>query len=135
MTNPEVVSAPAVSAALVVAFAIQQIIEILDSISSVVFDTDKQPELVGKKKLLLKLCSLGLGIFAAAAMNIDVLAGVTAIASQWHLPISAVALAGGTEGVNSVLKYLGYAKENKKNDAASKLDPAKSEQLKTIGRK
>ena len=67
--------------------------------------------------------------------NIDVLAGVTAIASQWHLPISAVALAGGTEGVNSVLKYLGYAKENKKNDAASKLDPAKSEQLKAIGRK
>ena len=60
---------------------------------------------------------------------------MTGIPAGAHWFISSVALAGGTEGVNSVLKYLGYAKENKKNEAAANLDPAKKQELQAIGRK
>jgi hypothetical protein len=133
--NTDAVSGIAVSAALVVAFAIQQTVEIFDSISAVFLDTDKNPEQAGKKKAILKLCSLALGILAVAVLKVDVLSVVTAVPSEWHGVITAIALAGGTEGVNSVVKYLGYAKESKKNDAAAKLDPSKKDELKAIGRK
>jgi len=133
--STNVVNGVAASAALVVAFAIQQTIEVIDSMVVALFDTDKDPAKASIKKMILKLCSVALGIFAATVMKIDVLKDVTSIAAEWHPWISAIALAGGTEGVNSVLKYIGYAKENKKNEAASKLDPNKKDELKTIGRK
>src|SRR5689334_18721055 len=121
------VSGIAASAALVVAFTIQQTVEIVDTWASAVLDTDKDPEKARWKKAVLKLISLALGIYAATAMGVDVLAGVTSIGQQWHPAITSIALAGGTEGVNSLLKYAGYAKENKKNQAASTLDPAKKD--------
>jgi len=135
LQSPGAISGTAMSSALVVAFVIQQIIEIVDSFASAFFDADKDPEKAGKKKAVLKLCSLACGTFAAKVLKLDVLSGVTLVPFEWHWFISAFAFAGGTEGVNSVVKYLGYAKEDKKNDAAGKLDPARKDQLKSIGRK
>jgi hypothetical protein len=129
-----VVSGIAISAALVVAFAIQQSVDIIDSIAAVLLDTDKNPGRAGIKKLVLKLVSLVLGVLSARILKVDVLNGVAAIPDQWHWLITSIALAGGTEGVNSVVKYLGYAKENKKIDAAAKLDPSKEAELRAIGR-
>jgi hypothetical protein len=72
---------------------------------------------------------------AVLVMKVDVLQGATSIGAQWHPWISAIPLAGGTERVSPVLKYMGYAKENKKNDAASKIDPGNPGPLKAIGRR
>jgi hypothetical protein len=127
-----------ISAAMVVAFGIQQVVETFDSIASAFNFVGTTPTAISHKKAVLKLLSLVLSWFAAQALGIDVLQGTGVPDEGWlHSLITIVALAGGTEGVNSVLKYAGYAKENKKNEAASKLDPAvpMSQNLRVIGSK
>jgi hypothetical protein len=123
----------ATAVAMVVAFAIQQLNETVDAVASAFWDLDKDPKAPSRRKAILKVVSIILGAIAAAG-GIDVLADPE-VAKGFHGLITAVALAGGTEGVNSVLKYMGYSKEAKKNDAAAKLNPPSDQMLQTIGRK
>jgi hypothetical protein len=128
-------SLPTASIALAVAFAIQQVVETVDVLVTAVLGNDTDLKAAGPKKALLKLLALALGIFGATIIGVDLLSGTTGIEARWHPWITAIALAGGTEGVNSVLKYLGYAKENKKGQAAATLEQANQESLRAISRK
>ncbi|MCI0608453.1 MAG: hypothetical protein L0Z71_05255 [Anaerolineae bacterium] len=85
-------------------FALQQLLEILDP-------------LVGKikvdKKLLLGVVSLVLGLALSFGAGLSVLQplGVT-IASFWDTIITGLIISAGTEGINSIMKFLGYTKDN-----------------------
>jgi hypothetical protein len=104
------------------AFAVQQLLEILTSI----LDVDSNPSFQKYKKPILGVVSLAVGfILAGTVGRLRVLAALGAnSAPEWiDIPITALVLSAGTEGVNSILKFLKYAKEDKKNAAASK-DPS-----------
>jgi hypothetical protein len=109
-------------------FAVQQLLEILTSFF------DAWQFLQKYKKLILGLISLVIGV--ALAFGVDALrvlqplftdAAGKATASVPplldHL-VTALVISAGTEGVNSILKFLKYSKEDKKTDAAGKLEPA-----------
>lgn len=101
-------------------FAIQQFLEILDPIVV---------RLIGErdKKLILGIVSLIAGLLIAFGTGLRVLAPLC-IYSEFQegyyfdlldALITAFIISAGTEGINSVMKFLGYAKESKKGDAAA----------------
>jgi len=113
-----------ISFAMTVAFGIQQGIDTIDSIITGFGFIKADPSSVSRKKAILKVISIIAGGAAASFMHIDLLKGLGGVPEWFHIFVTTLGLAGGTEGVNSVLKYITYAKENKKNDAAAKLPPA-----------
>ena len=111
-------------------FAVQQLLEILTSI----FNLDTRPAFQNWKKAILGLISLGIGL--VLAFNVDALrvlqplfldasgkATATINPNLDHV-VTALVISAGTEGVNSILKFMKYAKEGKKNDAAQTVAPA-----------
>lgn len=92
---------------------IQQLGELLDPI------LDK----VGPnyKRLVLAVVSLGVGLVLAFGAKLHTLAplGVTDAGILDPL-LTGLIISGGTEGINSILKFLKYKKEDTKNAAAAK---------------
>jgi len=76
------------------------------------------------KKIILGLISLVLGLVLAFVAKLHVLQLLGITAAPGLDPIDALVtgfiISGGTEGVNSILKFLKYTKEDKKNQAASR---------------
>lgn len=111
----------ALGPAFVAGFAVQQFLEILTA----VLNLDSKPSFEKFKKAILGVVSLVLGLVLAGcvekfriltALKIDT-------GGAWlDVPISALVLSAGTEGVNSILKFFKYSKEDKKATAAAK-DP------------
>ena len=116
-------------------FSVQQLLEILTS----VLDLDSRPNFQKYKKTILGLVSLLVGFVLAYNGYLKVLQplfmvnSVTDPATHAVTPIYSVAIpryldlivtglviSAGTEGLNSILKFMKYAKEDKKNEAASK---------------
>jgi len=96
-------------------FAIQRLLEILDPI------LDKLPWIKDHKKIILGLVSLIAGFILAFGVKLQVLAplGVTG-ADVLDGIVTAFVISAGTEGFNSIMKFLGYIKEEKKVEAAAK---------------
>jgi hypothetical protein len=91
--------------------AIQQLGEILDPILDKVGPT--------YKRVVLALVSLSLGLIVAFGANLHVLALLGAPDDDVLNPlVTGLIISGGTEGINSILKFLKYKKEDAKNDAA-----------------
>jgi len=76
------------------------------------------------KKIILGLLSLTLGLVLAftAKLHVLQLLGVAPAPRLDTLDaiVTGLIISGGTEGVNSILKFLKYKKEETKNEAASK---------------
>ena len=77
------------------------------------------------KKIILGVVSLTLGLVLAFTAKLHVLQilGVTPAAGLDTLDaiLTGLIISGGTEGVNSILKFLKYSKENQKNEAAARV--------------
>jgi hypothetical protein len=101
--------------------AIQQLLELLDSILLKKFIGDDY------KKAVLGLLSLiaGLALAFGAGLRVLELLGVS---SPWYWDeiTTGLIISGGTQGINSILKFLGYAKEGKKADAVAKVGAVKA---------
>jgi hypothetical protein len=103
----------------VAGFAVQQFLEILTS----VLNLDSNDSFAKFKKAILGVVSLALGFLLAGfvekfriltALKIDT-------GGTWlDVPLSGLVLSAGTEGVNSILKFFKYSKEDKKATAAAK---------------
>ena len=92
-------------------FAVQQLLEILGP----VLDKTKV-----NKKLFLGLISLVLGFALASGAGLHVLQAFgNANAGFWDIVVSGLIISGGTEGFNSIMKYLGYSKDNAKKNLKS----------------
>jgi hypothetical protein len=101
----ESVLAPVLAAGL----AIQQFLEIFDKIINI-SDPDK-------KKRIYGAISLFLGLFIAfmAELQIFKALGLADINIYLDYFVTGVIISGGTEGINSIMKFLGYTKNKVKN--------------------
>src|SRR5260370_12964575 len=107
--------------ALAAGFAVQRVLELLDSACGGL------PNLKNKK-LIFTIVSLLLGLTLAFAGGLRVLRYLTSAptAPDWvDAVVTGLIVSGGTEGFNSIMKFLGYKKEEKKADAVTKLSGQK----------
>jgi len=97
-------------------FAVQQCLQIVDAVAS--WDQMK-PE---KKRGIMGLISLVLGfLFALSGMHVLSAIAPSTEKHKWlDLIVSALIISAGTEGFNSIMKFLSYQKESAKSDAAVK---------------
>jgi hypothetical protein len=100
----------------VAGFAVQQFLEVLTSILGL----DSNASFEKYKKAILGVASFGAGLILA--INIEEVRVLKAfgITSGFDIWITGFVLSAGTEGANSILKFLKYSKEDKKSDAAAK---------------
>jgi hypothetical protein len=106
----------ALAPAFAAGFALQRLLEILDPI----FERLNNPQL---KKIILGLISFAAGLGLAAWPKVRVLKELVAPDSAPSLLdylVTALIVSGGTEGFNSILKFLNYKKEETKGDAQTK---------------
>ncbi len=104
----------ALAPAFAAGFAIQHLLEVLDPI---LFKHIKPPR---QKKMVLGLISLILGLVLAYGGGLRVLQPLGFTGSEiYDLLVTGLVISSGTEGVNSLVKFLGYTKENKKAQSTS----------------
>lgn len=97
----------ALGPAFAAGFALQQLLEIVDPV------TDK---LIGavNKKLVLGILSLIIGLLLAFWAGLRVLQPLGAVTPDIvDAVVTGLVVSAGTEGFNSIMKFLGYAKEVK----------------------
>jgi hypothetical protein len=134
MDNITTLLAPVFAAGL----AIQQLLEVITSF----LDLDSRPGFQKYKKPILGLVALAVGFTLAANGYLRVLQPLFAVGtttdpvtkivttiysvqvpSYLDFIVTGLVISAGTEGINSILKFLKYTKEDKKRQAAAK-DPA-----------
>ena len=94
---------------IVAAFAIQQLLELVDPIFPKDLDSNK-------KKLILGIVSLVFGLILAFGFGLRVMEPFGAKTVGWlDALVTAVLLSAGTEGSNSIMKVLTYYKDSLKN--------------------
>jgi hypothetical protein len=106
----------ALGPAFAAGFAVQRLLEILDPL------LDKIKFVKENKKIVLGLVSLIIGLVLAFGIGLRVLRplGVTT-ADFLDAVTTALIVSAGTEGFNSILKFLGYLKEDRKAAAAMRI--------------
>jgi hypothetical protein len=93
--------------------AIQQLLELADPL------LDQLGKTV--KSYVTSIVALVLGFLLAGFGVLQVLGPLGADVPNWmEVLVTGLIISGGTEGINSILKFLGYAKESQKGDAKEK---------------
>jgi hypothetical protein len=102
-------------------FAVQQFLEILTSI----LNLDSNASFERYKKAILSVSSLVIAFLLVWFIgSLRVLHPLDPKASDgWDLVVTAFVLSAGTDGINSIVKFMKYSKEDKKASAAVK-DPS-----------
>jgi hypothetical protein len=101
----------ALASAFAAGFAVQQALEILDAL----FLADLTPRM---KRRFVAITSAILGVVFAFFGDVRILRSLALPASPFiDYVITALFISAGTEGVNSLLKFLQYKKEEQKGDA------------------
>lgn len=116
-------------------FAVQQLLELLDPVIAAIVKTPTT------KKIVLGMISLSIGMLLSAVGGFRVLTALSTISTtgSWNhstldVFVTGLILSAGTEGFNSIMKFLGYAKENKKAEAATAASSAPADALKSLNR-
>ena len=117
----------ALGPAFAAGFAVQQLLEILDPLfdplSKKIIEKIKmiQPIGVVDKKIVLGIISLILGFVLTIGAGLRVLRPFLIIRADFlDTIVTALIISAGTEGFNSIMKFLVYAKENKKGEATER---------------
>jgi hypothetical protein len=101
-------------------FAVQQFLELFTTI----LNLDSKPTFQNYKKMILGVVSVLIGLALAISVpNLRVLKPL-GITTNWDLFVTGFVLSAGTEGINSVQKFLQYSKEDK-NPVAAAENPTK----------
>jgi hypothetical protein len=109
----------ALGPAFVAGFAVQRLLELADPV------LDGWAPVKDRKKIVLGAVSLVFGLSLAWFLPLSVLRPLGVDGSRYvDVVVSALVLSAGTEGLNSIMKFLGYAKEDKKAAAADSRDKA-----------
>jgi hypothetical protein len=119
----------ALGPAFAAGFAVQQLLEILDPLIIKIIGT-------ADKKLVLGIVALVFGLVLAFGTGLRVLQplGVTN-AGFWDTIATGLVISAGTEGINSILKFLGYTKEREKAIAAKEKKATTEDALSLVERK
>ncbi len=119
----------ALGPAFAAGFALQRLLEILDPL------LDKIKLIKGNKKAVLGLLSLAAGFLLAIGAGLRVLRPLgVAGADLADIAVTALIVSAGTEGFNSILKFLGYSKESQKAIAARRRFQNQSDAIDEIQR-
>jgi hypothetical protein len=119
-------SIQALAPAFVAGFAVQQAVEVVSSIAAFIPGFDAA---VKVKKLTLLAVSLAFSWFVVCHFQLDIIQAVTPRLkdgaplpsfSCWNAIVTIIFISAGTEGFNSLLKWLNYKKEETKTRAADK---------------
>jgi len=108
----------ALGPAFAAGFAVQQLLEVLDPLII---------KIIGKadKKLVLGIVAFVFGLGLAFGTGLRVLQPLgVANAGIWDAIVTGLVISAGTEGINSILKFLGYTKEREKAVAAREKEAA-----------
>jgi hypothetical protein len=111
--------------AFVAGFAVQRTLEILDPLFVKLGDS---------KKIIFSLISLGMALaiaFGARFQMLHILASNISMRPTFDMLLTGLVIGGGTEGFNSIMKFLSYKKEEKKIDALAK-SPDRPEERKAL---
>ena len=113
---------------LAAGFALQQLLEILNPLIERIVGEDEKT-----KKMYLGLISLfvGFGLSFGAGLRVLTALGATAPYIVDGI-VSGLIISGGTEGINSIMKFLGYTKEKEKANAAAAKEEVGPEALEKI---
>ena len=92
----------------VAGLAIQQLLELLDPILTKIAGDNK--------KMVSNIISLVVGLLLAFGAGLRILhpLGLIEVSFELDAAVTGVIISAGTEGINSIMKFLGYAKEVKK---------------------
>ncbi len=103
-------------------FAVQRLLEVVDTLF-VRFGSDST--FTRSKPAIMATLSLALGVLLTILAPLQVLAPLGLDNAQWaDFLVTALMISAGTEGVNSIIKFLEYAKDNKKGQAARSIASA-----------
>jgi hypothetical protein len=103
----------ALGPAFAVGFAVQQLLELLDPLVDKIEGENK--------KLILGVVSLAIGLVLAFGAGIRVLQPLgVANAGFLDAVITGLIVSAGTEGFNSIIKFLGYTKDVRGKAAGAK---------------
>lgn len=113
----------ALAPAFAAGFAVQQFLEITDPLVTRLSGNE-----ANTKKLINGLSSFVIGILLAILPSVRILEHLAQLpdgknslfTSIVDVFITGLVISAGTEGINSILKFLGYKKEEKKAEAANK---------------
>lgn len=99
-------------------FAVQQFLEL----ATALLDLDSNPTFQKYKKAILGLLSLTAGLLLAGFVGeLRVLSALgVSTSGPIDVCLTGLVLSAGTEGINSILKFAKYSKEDKKTTVASK---------------
>lgn len=117
----------ALAPAFACGFAVQQALQIIDPIVSRPGVMSK-PDNGNLKRAIMGLISLTLGALIAGLGKVDVVEALSKAADNGSLTlpgwlgisVNSLIISAGTEGFNSIMKFLSYQKESAKSDAAVK---------------
>jgi hypothetical protein len=113
---------------LAAGLALQQLLEILSPLAERITKDDEKA-----KKMLLGLVSLFVGFGLAFGAGLRVLTALGADAPYIvDGVVSGLIISGGTEGINSIVKFLGYTKEKEKANAAAAKEVVSPEALEKV---
>ena len=109
--------------------AVQQLIEIADGILELLFKLVVPSGLPIEKKPFLSLISLLAGLFIAAGAGLRVLEplGIQG-AGLADVFVTGLLISAGTESFNSIIKFLGYVKDDRKFTTQTKIEAAEAQQ-------
>ncbi len=112
----------------VTGFAVQQLLEIIGPLLEKITSNNEK-----RKKVYLSLLSLIVGMALSFGAGLHVLVAFNA-STPYIVDgiVSGLIISGGTEGINSIMKFLGYSKEKEKANAASAKKDAGEEALKKM---
>ncbi len=104
--------------AFIAGVAIQQLLSILDPLIDRLVNAGG-----GNKRLVMGLLSLVVGLFFAFSAGLRTLQPFGVASPDWvDAIVTGLFISGGTEGFNSISKFLLYAKQDKKAQAAQRSD-------------
>src|SRR5215208_2832911 len=115
----------ALAPAFVCGFAIQRLLELVDPVADGFIPGEGAAKGRWKKGILGIVAIIGGLVFATVA-GVRVLNPISeATIPDWiDLAATGLVVSAGTEGLNSIMKYLGYKKEEQKVETKEKLEAA-----------
>ncbi len=113
---------------LAAGLAVQQLLELLNPLIERIVGEDEK-----RKKMYVGIISLFVGFGLSFGGGLRVLSALGA-STPYVVDgvVSGLIISGGTEGINSIVKFLGYTKEKEKAQAASAKEEAGMEAMEEI---
>ena len=120
--------------AFVAGFAVQQLLELLDPIISRITKSSGQAD--DLKKSVMNVIAIGFAaVITFGSDDIRILSALGIKPDPWFDGVVTMfVISAGTNGVNSILKFMSYKKEEAKVDAANKATAVNAQGMKEIDR-